>query len=104
MIAERGLAKVLDLSLARPPGPVPKGLGTRGYRPPEQESGGAVSAASDVWGIGAVLAKAAGPTRLPRSLAGAIEACLRADPGARPGVAELAARLAPHAGELPAAA
>jgi len=36
VIAMGGMAKLLDLSLARRPGPVPAGLGTQGYRAPEQ--------------------------------------------------------------------
>ena len=51
--------KLIDLSLARPAGRVRGGLGTRGYRPPEQERGGHVGPAADVWAIGAVLFEAA---------------------------------------------
>jgi serine/threonine protein kinase len=55
IIATGGLARVLDLSLARPPGPVKPGLGTLGYMSPEQARGGEVGPAADAWGIGAVL-------------------------------------------------
>ncbi|MFJ9817152.1 serine/threonine-protein kinase [Streptomyces sp. NPDC101151] len=48
-------AKVLDLSVARPPGPAPSGLGTLGYLAPEQARGGRLTAAADVWGIGITL-------------------------------------------------
>ncbi|AYN37708.1 serine/threonine protein kinase [Streptomyces dangxiongensis] len=148
-------AKVLDLSVARPPGPAPAGVGTRGYLAPEQARGGPLTAAADVWGIGITLfevacgdvpfardddhARAAsaengengdGPgtgherrerregacestgstgewypqlersappigsrRRLPSAVAGAVDACLRADPSSRPAVDELAAAL-----------
>lgn len=96
VISTGGVAKILDLSLARRPGPVPAGLGTRGYRAPEQERGEQASAAADVWGLGAVLTHALGGDLrdAPAAMAAAIEACLAPDPGDRPGVAELAAVLA----------
>ncbi|MEU9591078.1 serine/threonine-protein kinase [Streptomyces sp. NPDC048219] len=136
-------AKLLDLSVARPPGPAPAGVGTRCYLSPEQARGGDLTAAADVWGVGITLYEAAtgdlpfpevtstttgeeptgdsrAPTasasldgtygrrsrypqledraapvgsrrRLPPGLAGAIDACLEPDPGARPGVDSLAA-------------
>ncbi len=55
VIADAGRAKLLDLSLARPPGPVPAGLGTWHYLSPEQARGDRVGAAADVWGLGATL-------------------------------------------------
>lgn len=104
--------KVLDLSVARPPGPAAPGLGTDGYLAPEQARGGRLTAAADVWGIGVTLYEAATGElphdgldrdvpvppvsrrrRLPRPLAAAIDACLRTDPESRPGVPELATRL-----------
>ncbi|MER6382545.1 serine/threonine-protein kinase [Streptomyces sp. NPDC001250] len=137
VVVERGHAKVLDLSVARPPGPAPAGLGTCCYRAPEQARGGPLTAAADVWGIGLTLYEVAcgevpfgcgesgteseeggGGTgdscprtddryertqpaapplasrrRLPAALAAAVDACLRADPAARPTVPELAAAL-----------
>ncbi|MEU8920746.1 serine/threonine-protein kinase [Kitasatospora sp. NPDC048545] len=104
-------AKVLDLSIARPPGPGTPGIGTDGYLAPEQATGGPLTAATDVWGIGITLYEAAtgelpfdeGPSgpappvsarrRLPRPFAEAIDACLRLDPAARPGLPRLAALL-----------
>ena len=59
IVSERGLAKVLDLSIARSPGQGQKGMGTLEYMSPEQARGGFLSAAADVWGIGAVLFEAA---------------------------------------------
>ncbi|MEU2717459.1 serine/threonine-protein kinase [Streptomyces sp. NPDC007205] len=55
VVVERGHAKVLDLSVARPPGPAPAGLGTLCYLAPEQARGGVLTAAADVWGIGVTL-------------------------------------------------
>ncbi|MEU1519820.1 serine/threonine-protein kinase [Streptomyces sp. NPDC005811] len=48
-------AKLLDLSVARPPGPAPPGIGTPCYLAPEQASGAGLSAAADVWGVGITL-------------------------------------------------
>ncbi|UFR05572.1 serine/threonine protein kinase [Streptomyces sp. Go40/10] len=55
VVVDRGLAKVLDLSVARPPGPAPAGVGTCCHLSPEQARGGMLTAAADVWGIGATL-------------------------------------------------
>jgi len=59
VIVGGGRARLIDLSLAQPPGPVTAGLGTRDYLSPEQGVGGVVSAASDVWGLGVTLYEAA---------------------------------------------
>lgn len=59
IVAERGMAKVLDLSIARPPGTSKAGVGTSQYMSPEQAAGGHLGPAADVWGIGAVLFEAA---------------------------------------------
>ncbi|MEV6580064.1 serine/threonine-protein kinase [Streptomyces sp. NPDC051582] len=55
VVVECAHAKVLDLSVAQPPGTAPAGAGTFGYMAPEQARGGALSAAADVWGIGITL-------------------------------------------------
>ncbi|MFF4042258.1 serine/threonine-protein kinase [Streptomyces sp. NPDC001816] len=55
VVVDCGHAKVLDLSLARPPGSAPAGLGTLRYLAPEQARGGSLTAAADVWGIGITL-------------------------------------------------
>ncbi len=52
IVADGGRAKVIDLSLARPPGPAPAGIGTWCYLAPEQARGGELGPAADVWGIG----------------------------------------------------
>ena len=115
IVAEAGRAKVLDLSLSRPPGRAHAGIGTRPYMAPEQATGGMLTEAADVWGIGAVLHKAASGTRpfaehdgderypqierrapalrsrrpVARALAAAVDACLEPEPGQRPGLPEL---------------
>ncbi|MFJ8200919.1 serine/threonine-protein kinase [Streptomyces sp. NPDC096152] len=60
VVVDRGHAKVLDLSVARAPGPAPPGVGTYRYLSPEQARGGTLSAAADVWGIGITLYEVAG--------------------------------------------
>jgi eukaryotic-like serine/threonine-protein kinase len=122
VVAEAGRAKLIDLSIARPPGRVRAGTGTWCYMAPEQARGGEVDEAADVWGIGVVLWEAAcGHTpfadesveypqlgqrapplrtrrRLPTPLAGAVDRCLEPDPAARPSFAELRTALEPIAG------
>ncbi len=59
VIVSGGIAKLIDLSLARPPGRGPRGMGTRGYLAPEQATGDELTAATDVWGLGVTLYEAA---------------------------------------------
>jgi serine/threonine protein kinase len=113
VISDRGLAKVIDLSIARAPGRGRRGVGTPRYMAPEQALGRMVGPATDVWGIGTVLFEAAtgappfadgvraslngggdppvSPSvrrhrRLPSKLARAIDSCLERDPRRRPEV------------------
>lgn len=48
-------ATLLDLHIARGVGPIPAGMGTRGYAAPEQIRGDDVTPVADVWGLAAVL-------------------------------------------------
>lgn len=119
IVSAQGLAKLLDLSLARPPGRTRGGIGTVGYMAPEQARGGLLGPAVDVWGLGVVLFEAATGLpaieveddaaddqpdvpidpirrhrRLPAAFAAPVDACLSPAPEDRPSVAELAAALA----------
>ena len=115
VIIDQGWAKLLDLSLSRPPGPGPAGMGTACYLSPEQARGGCFTAAVDVWGLGMVLFDAATrrlpfpdlervrypqaylsalPVRvarpsLPRDLALLIDACLEHAPEQRPTITDV---------------
>jgi eukaryotic-like serine/threonine-protein kinase len=120
-----GVAKVLDLSLARPPGPLRPGVGTRAYLAPEQARGEDVTAAAEVWGLGVVLweaavgepafddeEEAAGTRypqtvrrattvrrrrRLPAGLGAVLDACLEPDAAARPALDDVLGALEPFA-------
>lgn len=63
IVSERGIAKILDLSIARPPGRGKKGAGTFQYMAPEQIRGELLGPATDVWGIGATLFETATAVR-----------------------------------------
>jgi len=115
IVSNLGVAKVLDLSIAQPPGRGNRGVGTPQYMAPEQCSGAGLTEATDVWGIGAVLFHAAtgrppfeaedgekyqqlerraGPVRshrrVPAAFATAVDRCLDPEPEGRPTVDELA--------------
>lgn len=120
VIARGGAAVLLDLSIAREPGPVRSGYGTAGFMAPEQQTGGWAGAPADVWGLGMTLYVAAtgavpeqnpdpagrliasvrDSRRLPAGLADLIDACLVARPEDRPSLAKLAAGLRALAGRL----
>jgi serine/threonine protein kinase len=113
IVSDLGQAKVIDFSIARPPGRARKPVGTHVYMAPEQERCEPLGEATDVWGIGCVLYEAATgarplgedrivePIRLrrrvPPALAAAIDGCLASDPAERPTVAELAGAFDAHA-------
>jgi eukaryotic-like serine/threonine-protein kinase len=59
VVADAGRAKLIDLSLARPPGRYRPGLGTWCNLSPEQARGDLLGPAADVWGLGTVLFEAA---------------------------------------------
>jgi eukaryotic-like serine/threonine-protein kinase len=59
LIADGGRLKLIDFSIAQRPGRVEPGTGTRRWMAPEQVSGGRLTTATDVCGIGAVM-RAAG--------------------------------------------
>lgn len=121
MVIEAGRAKLIDLNLARPPGPAPAGIGTWCYLSPEQARGDSLTPAADVWGIGVVMFEALSGVdafdgeeefpqlvrpaprlsdlvKLPADLASLVQACLAEDPASRPSVPELIAGLEPSAG------
>jgi serine/threonine protein kinase len=116
IVSNLGIAKVIDLSIARRPGRARRrGIGTRQYMAPEQARGGLLSEATDVWGIGAVLFHAAtgrrpfeaetgrkyqqlerradpvrAHRRVPATFGTAVDRCLDPEPSRRPTVGELA--------------
>lgn len=118
VVLDYGIAKLLDLSVARPPGPARgRAIGTRPYMAPEQAARGMLTERTDVWGIGATLYEAATGARpfagsdgkypqlarraepvppgrrLPAALARAIDACLEPGPADRPSLDQLALAL-----------
>jgi serine/threonine protein kinase len=119
IVSECQRAKILDLSIARPPGRGKKHAGTRNYMAPEQARGDYISPATDVWGIGAVLFEAAtgelpfdapededryeqlerraepvrSYRRVPAAFNALVSSCFEPDPDQRPTVGELARAL-----------
>ena len=59
IVVSAGVTRVIDLALARAPGPAPAEVGSARYMAPEQVLGGTVTAATDVWAVGVVLHEAA---------------------------------------------
>jgi serine/threonine protein kinase len=111
VVCDNGQAKLLDMSIARPPGPGRRGVGTRQYMSPEQVAGGHYSAATDAWGVAATLFEAATGEapfpgcdqlerratpirelrpRLPAPIADAIDGALDPEPDARPAIRAIA--------------
>jgi len=59
IVCHGGIARLLDLGIARAPGRGVPGIGTAAYMSPEQIRGGILTAASDVFALGVVLFEAA---------------------------------------------
>jgi eukaryotic-like serine/threonine-protein kinase len=78
LIADGGRLKLIDFSIAQRPGRIDAGTGSDGYMAPEQERGGFVGPAADVWGIGRVL-----------QAAGLDVPWLHEDPADRPAVGDV---------------
>jgi len=78
LIADGGRLKVIDFSIAQRPGRIDEGTGSDGFMAPEQDRGGFVGPAADVWGIGRVLQEA-----------GLDVDWLYEDPAERPAVADV---------------
>jgi len=116
----QGRVVLIDLSLARRPGPCPRRSGTPGYLAPEQSLVAAVSTATDVWGLGVLLLEALSgtdayppgcpeyredqgplaappprhwPREVPNELRALISACTAYEPSARPALANVISAL-----------
>jgi len=102
VVVQEGRAVLIDLGVAARRGAIQRGVGTDGYAAPEQVAGATVSAASDVWGLGATLAECVtgsapggGPdlARVPTALRPLLAACLDSAPARRPTLDQLRERL-----------
>ena len=58
VIYDGSRAVLIDFHLAKEPGPMRGGAGTRLFTAPEQVQGGHVTTAADIWGLGTVLYRA----------------------------------------------
>jgi serine/threonine protein kinase len=102
LVVQEGRAVLIDLGLATRPGRIQRGMGTEGYAAPEQDAGGTVSAATDVWGLAATLFESlAGHapgrlpdlSRVPARIRPLLADCLQHEPAARPTLEALSERL-----------
>jgi eukaryotic-like serine/threonine-protein kinase len=102
VVVQEGRVVLIDLGLATHPGLIERGMGTDGYAAPEQDAGGTVSGATDVWGLAATLVECvtgAAPgrspdlTRVPALLRPLLADCLRTEPATRARLEEVRARL-----------
>jgi serine/threonine protein kinase len=116
IVVDAGVARVIDLNLARPIGTAGITAGTYEYKAPEQITGDPVREATDIWGLGGILYRAiTGHRPFPRDtttrtptgrpdltdlgthanrLAPTIAACFEIDPGNRPTLTQIRADLA----------
>ena len=128
IVADAGMAKVIDFNIARRPGRHKGGIGTPAFMAPEQAGGGVLGPAADVWGIGVVLFEAATSSSaflpkerrdypqlrepapeiasrrrgMPPEFNELVMACLEPEPKARPTVGELTRGLAAFVpGQIP---
>src|SRR4051794_33978981 len=102
VVVQEGRAVLIDLGLASRPGRIERSMGTDGYAAPEQEAGGTVSPATDVWGLAATLFECvtgAAPgrrpdlSRVPAPLRPLLADCLRHEPVGRPSLDAVRDRL-----------
>lgn len=111
VVVEGSRAVLIDLSVARRPGPARAGVGTEEYMAPEQADGGELTPATDTYGLAMTLLEAMTDRlhepdaplprrvgrstrrpwgeRLPDAFAEALGRCLHRDPARRPGWSEL---------------
>jgi eukaryotic-like serine/threonine-protein kinase len=99
VVLEGARARLLDLSIARPPGTIRAGVGTVGYLAPEQERGGPVGPPADVWGLAVTLGEAIGNGGCRRgALRELLAPALAPEPADRPPLERLLAGLEQVAG------
>lgn len=99
VVVQEGRAVLIDLGLATRPGRLERSVGTEGYAAPEQDAGGTVSAATDVFGLGTTLVECLtgalpepGLRRVPTVLRPLLAACLDPDPARRPALVAVGRR------------